>query len=802
MLKSNFKIAWRQLQKNKLISAINIFGLGIGLAVGIFVLLYTRYELSYEQSIPDKENIYRVYRPYNGGAKGNRVTPEPVGRAMREQIPGVFSACRVNPGGNRLVEYNREHFTIESSWLVDSTFFLTIPLQFVRGKAETAFAKFETAVISEKIAEKIFGIENPIGKIILYENEQELEITGVFASHTAPSHLNADMYVALKREKGYWTGGDGFTYARIGPSTNTESVKSALFEIARREIIKEDLEDGEETDLAALPKWELQPLDAIHMGSAHLGERGPSAGSFQQLNTLSIIGLLILLLAAINYINLVTAQMSVRAKEIGIRNVSGATRQQLIAQFLSEALLTAFCAMLVALFLTMSMLPFFNETISRPIPIMDLFSGATPLLIVGLTLFTGFTSGIFPALYFSRIEPAKSLKAEFLTGKKTGVYRNVLIIAQFVLSIGLTLFVCLVWRQIDFMLKKDLGFQKEQIAVFGINREKTADQFLSKKHQIENIPGVAAVSQVSRHPGGRVPNYTISIDGVEKKEQAWVLFGDTEWNEVFQIPIKEGRYFSNLSAGASQSGNIHTDTTAAFVVNETFVKRFGLKNPIGHQVKFAFDEHYSTIIGVVEDFHYEGLNNEIAPVILCSRMNEAWMGRAAIRFEANQSAEVLTKVSSFWKNMEPSFPVTYSFLDEEFAKQYESYRRFGTSLTYATIICLFLALIGLFGLTVFILQRKTKEIGIRKVLGASVPSIVGLLSKDFLRLTLIAFVIAAPVAWYFASSWLQNFAYQQTGFWLVFVGVGLATLGVVFLTVSLQSLKAAMSNPVESIRVD
>lgn len=791
MIKTNLKVAWRRLQKNKLISLINVIGLGVGLTVGIFILLYVRYEFSYDQSISDKENIYRVTKSFDGGTRGSVIIPSPLAKALREEAPGVVNATGIAPLGEVMVEYKREHYNINNAWSVDSAFFQTIPLVFAYGDEKTALNKLDGAVISNKMAKRIFGDQNPVGEIILLENAMNLEVRGVLPPVSEPSHLQTDLYFVEKEQEGYWTGANSYCYTRIGPSVKKEAVEKALFEIAKREIIRENLEDEEETDLASLPQWKLQALTDIHLGSTHMGIKGPESGSRWQITMMSLIGLLILLLAAINYINLVTAQMSVRAKEIGIRNVAGATRKNLVGQFLSEALLVAFCALLVAIFLSILILPYFNDMISRPIPFSDLWKGATPVLIIGLTLFTALTSGIFPALYFSRSQPAKNLKAQFMTGKKTTIYRNVLIVSQFMLSIGLTLFVVLVWQQIDFMLSKDLGFKQEQIGVFRLHEEKTMNTFLAKKHQLEEIPGVEAVSQVSRTPGGNVSTYTMNIDGFPKGQQAYILFGDRDWNNAFQIPIKEGRYFSKENP---------TDTVSAFVVNETFVKTFNLKNPVGHRMKFAFDEGYSTIVGVVEDFHYKGMETEIAPMVLCARMEEAWMGSVAIRFEASQSANVLSAVSSFWKNMEPAFPVTYSFLDEEFAKQYESYKRFGIHLTYATAICLFLAFIGLFGLTVFIIQRKTKEIGIRKVLGASVPNIIGLLSKDFIKLALFAFIIAAPIAWYFVNGWLQNFAYRLEMQWWVFLLVGILAVGLVFITVSLQSLKAAMGNPVESIR--
>ena len=793
MLKNHFKIAWRQLLKNKLISGINIFGLGLGLTIGIFILLYVKHETSYDTWISDHENIYRVYRPYANGTKGNLVSPGPVAGALQKEVPGVAAATRYIPMGDKIVEWKKVHYTIPKTVSVDSTFFQTIPLQLKYGSHASISRKKDLAILTNATALRIFGETNPVGETIFFDNEASVEVAGVLTPPEAPTHLDQDMYVVTTRDEGYWTGGFGLTYVRLSPSAKVESVTSTLFDIAKRNIIREDLEDGEVTDESRLPQWALQPISDIHLKSQHLGQRGAKSGSPWQIGLMILIGSLVLLIAAINYINLSTAQMSTRAKEVGIRNVAGATRGQLVGQFLSEAVLTTFFALLIAIFLANLLLPSFNEMMTREISFQSLISGWTLPLILGLTLVTGLTTGIFPAFYLSKINPTESLKSKFFKDNRSGFYRNALIVSQFALSIGSVLFVAMVWQQVNYMMEKDLGFEKNQIAVFRINSGDLADNFYSKKEQFLSIPGVESVTQVSRAPGGRVSNYGMTFEGKDIKPYVNILFGDTEWNNTFQIPIKEGRFLSS---------DIPTDTSSAFVVNETFVKTYDLENPVGQRIKFSYDEHYSTIVGVVEDFHYNGLQSKIEPVAICSRVANAWMGGAAIRFESDQLSSSLAAVTETWQKLEPVFPVTYSFLDEDFNKQYKTYTDFGRNMTYATFICFFLALTGLFGLTVFILQRKTKEIGIRKVLGASAANIVGLLSKDFIKLVMIAFVISAPIAWYFADVWLQNFAYRLEIQWWVFLIVGIIAILITFITVSLRALGTAMANPVESIKID
>ena len=794
MLKNHFKIAWRQLLKNRLVSGINIFGLGLGLTVGIFILLYVKHETSYDTWIPDHENIYRVYRPYAKGTKGNLITPGPVAKAMREEIPGIASATRYIQWGDKIVEWKQVNYSIQKVAGVDSTFFQTIPLHLKYGSYKTTSRKNNLAILSNATAERIFGNMNPVGENILMDNADVLEIAGVLATPEAPTHLDVDMYVvSTDRDEGYWTGGFGHSYVRLSPSTKVESVTASLFDIAKSNIIREDLEDGEVTDESTLPQWALQPMSDIHLKSQQMGQRSASSGSPWQIGMMILIGGLVLLIAAINYINLSTAQMSTRAKEVGIRNVAGATRQQLIGQFLSEAVLTTVFALLIAIFLANLLLPSFNDMMSREISFQALISGWTPVLIVGLTLVTGLTTGIFPAFYLSKINPTESLKSKFFKDNRSSVYRNALIVSQFALSIGSILFVTMVWQQVNFMMKKNLGFNKNQIAVFRINSENLLDNFQTKKEQFLSIPGVESVAQVARAPGGRISNYGLKFEGKDIEPYVNILFGDTDWNKTFQIPLKEGRFLSS---------DIATDTTAAFVVNETFVKKFGLENPVGQRIKFSNDDSYSTIVGVVEDFHYNGLQSKILPVAISARTDNTWMGSVAVRFESDKLSSSLSTVSDAWQKLEPTFPVTYSFLDEDFNRQYKTYTDFGRNMTYATFICFFLALIGLFGLTVFILQRKTKEIGIRKVLGASTASIVGLLSKDFIKLVVIAFLIAAPIAWYFAEGWLQSFAYRLDVQWWVFLMVGVLAIVITFITVGLRTIGAAMANPVESIKTE
>ncbi len=790
MITNYIKIAWRQILKNKTVSFINIIGLGLGLTLGLFILLFVKNEFSYDDWIDEQANIYRVYRPYNGGTKGTLSTPGPLVNALREEVPGVSKATRVGIWGDALIESNKSHYSIEKVWSVDSAFFQTIPLDFKYGNPATVGSKLDQVVFSPELTNKMFGTENPIGKRILLENSRWLEIAGVLKEQEGPSHIQADMFVIEELRMTAWTGGGGYTYVRLLPEVQVEDVSQSIYQIAKREIVKESVADNEPVP-TKFSSWKLQAITDIHLEAEKMGEASSARGSVWQITLMALIGLLVLILAIVNYINLITAQTNLRTKEIGIRSVTGANRGQLISQFLIEASVHISLALIAALFFAPYLMPYFNETVSRGLDYTDLFYGEMPFLILGLAILIGLTSGLFPALYWSGIRPVESLKKRFFKNKQTGTSRSAMIVGQFALTIGLVLFVVLVWQQIDFMLQKDLGFQGEQILSIRINQDETVDNFQSSKTQLEQIKGVESVTQISRIPGGFIPNYTLEIEGYDQRSEANMIFADYDWNEVFQVPLIEGRFFSN---------DFVADSTKSFVVNEAFVDKYQLNQPIGHRLKFRGDETYSTIIGVVKDFHYKGMESIIEPLVFCSNKEMAWMGNAAIRLNTDDLSSTIEKISETWKGIEPVFPVSYRFIDEHFAAQYKSYLRFGKQMTYAMIICLVIALSGLFGLTLFIIQRRRKEIGIRKVLGASIPQIIALISKDFIKLVLIAVILASPIAWYFISDWLDNFAYQIEIHWSVFILIGMLMLFAVFVVVGVQSLRSALANPVESIR--
>ncbi len=789
MWKNYLKIALRSIRNNRFVSFINIIGLGIGLTAGVFVLLYVKHELTYDKWIADQDNIYRVYRLW--GEKGHTYIPGPAAEAARNEIPEIKSATRFNSNVDILAERNGQHYTIPTAAYVDSTFFHTIPLEFAFGRPQNAFNRVNTAVLSFDMAQKIFGQTDPVGQTLLIDNEDLVEVRGVLKPFPGPSHFKTDIILYQNLSSSSWTGASGRVYARLHEPSKTETVEQKLYDIALRETEKEYRAEGETLDKKRLANWYLQPLASVHLGSQSIGDDGPASGSYRQIGIMILLGIMVIALALINYINLTTAQMAKKASEIGIRKVIGASRKQLNRQFVVESFVYVILALIIALGVVQLVLPYFNETVSRSMDLAELFSSKGVLALSLIVLLLSFIAGIFPAYYFSTINPAQTIKNQLSKGKGSVGFRNVMVVFQFSLSIGLIIFVSLIWMQVRFMLTKELGFAGDQIAVFRINEEGTAVNFNQKKSELLEIPGVRAATLLSRPPGGFVPNYSYRLQGQENMTSVNTLFVDVDWNKAFEVPVRQGRFFAKERP---------IDTLQSFVVNQKFVEHFQIDDPIGYQIKFPGEEPQGEVIGVVEDFHYEGLQNAIEPLVISARPDMAWMRNVAVSMSPDNIPATLSQVEQFWKGMEPVFPVNYRFIDENFAGQYEAYYRFGKSMLFTTIFCVFISLLGLFGLTTFVIQQRTKEIGIRRILGASVQNIIGLLSKDFLKLVVVAILVASPVAWYFAARWLQNFAYQISVEWWVFAGVGLVALLLAFVTVSLQTIQAAASNPVNSLR--
>lgn len=798
MLQNYFKIAWRNLFKSKLFSFINIFGLALGIAVGLLMFLYVQHEWSYDKWIPQSENIYRIYRQWgNASGKGSTVLPSILGSAVREEFPEIESSTRFFTYGETLLtNEDGKSIYVKDVAGVDSLFLQTVPLELLEGDATTALQNKLSLLLSEKTARNLYGRTNVVGEVVKVDDDTDMLITGVLPTPVGNSHLNKDVYILRTDFPPYWTGAQGNIYLRLHPSADVAALEQKITKLANYHYAKESREFGNETlDESKLPFWGVQSLHDVHLKSSHLGGYSGKSGSYRTIGILAMLGFIVLLIASINYVNLSTARAAKRAREVGIRKVAGATRQQTIFQFLAETGVQSLLALLLAVGLVYVLLPFFNEIVQRDLTVSPIYTWTfLPILLV-FSVLVSLLAGSYPAFYLSHFRPIVTLKGDMTKRREVRGLRESLVVVQFALAITLIIYMSFIWKQVNYMSSQELGFNGSQVVVVELHNEGNINKVLRNPEQIRRLPGVENVSLVAQMPGDYLPNYGVEIAGQEGIPYVDMMFTDAHFADVLDITVKEGRFFSEE--------RIQYDTANAFVVNETFVKTFGLENPIGHRMQFPGDEaHPGTIIGVVQDFHYRGLQNEVKPLAISARQDMAWLVNTAIKISDTNIPATLAELEKAWKQIEPAHPIRYTFLDEFFARQYEDYLLTGRTILYTTVLSIFIALLGLFGLATFMAEQRTKEIGIRKVLGASLSNLISLQVKGFVGLILIAGLIAVPVGYLLVRNWLEDFAYQTAISTMPFILAIAVALVIALLTVSTQAWRVSSSDPVKAIKYE
>lgn len=794
MLQNYLKIAWRNIIKNRLFSFINILGLSVGMALIIMIFLYIQHERSYNQSIPDKEQVYRLYREYPAAnTRKMAIVPAPVSPALMDEVPEIKSATRFSGIDEVLVQKGEESIFIDGFAIVDSLFFQTVPLPLQLGDHQTVLQRPASAVLSAATAQQLFGRQNPVGQVLTINEEQQVTVTGVMAEPAGPSHFNAvNIIVSQDEFSPYWTGGHCEVYVNLNSQSQAIVASEKATAMANSYVKQEYLEDGD-TPPSRYPNWNFQPLLDIHLHSTDVSGYNGKNGSLRQIGILLLLAFIVLIIACINYMNLATAKAVKRSKEVGIRKVSGATFGQMVSQFLSESILQSGMALILAILLADLALPFFNQLIDRELTFTGILQSQLPIWLLALATIIGLIAGSYPAFYLSRIRPISTLKGVVSKGKGGGRMRQSLVVLQFSLSIAMIIVVGFVWKQVNFMLNQDLGFNGDQVVVATLNTEDAIAKLRRTKSDILQQPGISAASVIARTPGQRIPNYGMQIEGQEKGTYVNTLFADAQLAEALDLEVKAGRYFSE---------QISSDTARAFLVNEEFVRTYEIDNPIGHRMKFSFDEQYGEIIGVVKDFHYQGLQSSLEPLVISAREDLAWFTNVAFKVDPTQISSSLAAIEDLWGNLEPQYPFRYAFLDEEFAQQYNTYERFGNTILMGTLLSIFVAILGLFGLSTFTIEQRTKEIGIRKILGATVGNLVQLIIKDFVKLVLIAGILAIPLGYWFVSSWLQDFAYATSVGPTPFILALVAAVLLAVLTVFFQTMRSSTANPVEALRYE
>ena len=791
MFRNYLKVTLRNIKQHKGYSFINIAGLAVGLACCILIMLWVQDELSYDQFHVHKNDLYRVI--YEDYSTDNAVyywpTCAPLAPAIKDEFPEIIKSTRFKQLGRvRLIKYKNKKFLESRVCLTDPDFFEMFSFPFLKGNARTAFLNPNSIILTESMAEKYFGNENPIGKTLTIDNEFDFTVTGVLKNIPHNSHFHFDFLAPFVRIEDFLKWGDILkNWNRYGYATYVLLQKNTLVEKINNKIANYLQKHTEDLKF----RLSLQPVKNIHLYSSHILFSLEGQGDIRYVYVFSIIALFVLLIACINFMNLATARSENRAREVGVRKVVGAPQTQLIKQFFLESIFMAALALCLAIFLVGLFLPAFRSFSGKPLS-LDIFGNIRILsAIICITLVTGLLSGVYPALYLSSLKPVKILRGTLKTRTEGSLFRKILVISQFSLSILLIISTTVVSRQVDYMRNKKLGLDKEHLVYLQLRRS-GIQKYESLKSELLKEPGVLKVTVASNVPTSGVRFSSEAVDWEGKDPNETVLFNfssiGNDYIKTFDIEIIQGRSFS-------KDYSLDTD---AVVINETAAKAMGMENPVGKRLLYH-DSNF-TIIGVVKDFHFKSLRSKIEPLIL---INDPDLFRYMfIKPNPGCIPATLAKVKDTWKKFFPDTPFEYHFLDESYDRLYKSEQRMGTLFNYFTALAIFISCLGLFGLASFLAEKRTKEIGIRKVLGASVSGIVFLLNKQFIKWVLIANFFAWPIAYYVMNRWLQNFAYRiGIGVWS-FLLAALLAIVIALLTVSFQAIRAALTNPVEALRYE
>jgi putative ABC transport system permease protein len=800
MLRNYLKIALRSLRKHRVVSFINIIGLAVGITCGLLIFLFVREETSYDRFNLHADRTYRIVKDFvndDGSRLPDATTPPALAPSMLHEIPEVEQATRVYPGwGTKfLIRYGEKSFTEERLFRVDSNFFDFFTIPFVEGNGSNAFKELNSIVITQSTANKYFGTQDPLNKV-LRTDMGDLKVTAVVKDVPDAAHFHFDFLISTAKFAGnidnQWGWYNFYTYVRLKPHTNIDAIVPKV-----QALYKKNNDKGKNIFYA-------QALTDIHLRSDLKWEIEPN-GNALYIYLFSIIGLFVIAIACVNYINLSTAKASLRAREIGVRKVTGALRGALIRQFLTESVVTVLLSFVLALALARLLLPAINLLIQKNLSLDVLTDPALLAVTLAAILIIGMLAGIYPALYLSGIKPVHVFKGQTYTGRPAFDLRKALVIFQFTISVALIAGTVVMVQQIHYALNARLGLNKDQVIVIDDAGSISRADREAMLGELMKINGVGKVASANGVVGGL--NWTTSMNakGSQNSQLINILGISYDYLDVLGIRIKEGRNFSaafptdTLSPGlAGQTSRL----SGSIILNETAIRDLGIHEPaVGQLVQRGQDHdtvYYLKIVGVTEDFHFASFKSAIKPFAFL--INIDWQDNFTVKVAPAGLDHTIAQIGGVWKRYSPDRPFHYSFLDETFSKHYQSDQRFNQVVLYLTILAIGIGCMGLFGLTAFMVERRTKEIGVRKVVGATATSIVVLLSRDFIRLVLLAVLIATPIAWFALNKWLGNFAYRISIQWWVFALAGGAALFIALLTISFQAIGAALANPIKSLR--
>jgi putative ABC transport system permease protein len=799
MLRNYLKVALRTLLKNRSYSLINISGLALGITCCAMIILYVQDELAYDRFHEHADQIYRlrVERFSSGGESELTSTAAgPMMPAAISDIPQILDATRLNRR-SYLVRYGDRSFYEDEFYYADSSFFRVFSFELLRGEKDDVLSRPYSVVITERTAQKYFGSSDPMGQTLRVD-DRDVTVTGVAKNPPTQSHFNFDILASfstleaiVERTSDTWNWWDlsYHTYFLLQPGTDIEAVSALVKEMPSRYIGDQESGSGYRQFLY------LQPLTSIHLESAYRSELGAN-GDKKYVYIFTVIALFILLLACINFMNLATARSTQRAREVGMRKVAGARKHQLIAQFLGESVLMSLISVVVAIGLIVLLLPYFNQLAFKTLTFgfVDNWRFILGLLAGGVLV--GIGAGVYPAFVLSTFRPASVLKGQFSTGAGAARLRQVLVVFQFTISLVLIIGALVANRQLSFMRTADLGFDKEQILVINVRRNAgIASQTDAFRDALSQLPSTRGVTFSSTTPG-RDPflNVISRQSGFNDDGQTIAQLGvDYDFLKTYGMEIVEGRGFER---------EMVSDDSAAFVINEAAVRALGWSSSaeaVGEELTRQFNDT-RRVIGVVKNFNYESLQNAVSPIVLLIRPE--WFAYVSVKLSGDQMQDAVDGIESVWRSFAPAYPMDYFFLDADYDQQYRTEIRISSVLNIFTMLAIVIASLGLYALASFITAQREKEIGVRKVLGASTQTIVFMLSGSFTYLVLIAAVLAVPAAYFSTEAWLAGFEYRISPAWTLFTLAVFGSLCIAWLTVAYQTIRAALTDPAKTLRND
>lgn len=807
MFENYFKIGWRNLSKQKMYSSIKIGGFALGIAACLLIALFIKDELSYDKHIPDADRIYRVVDVYSDNGETERGVwfQAPFAKVLKEDFPEIEKAGRINSSelfGAGSNEFRRadqvENFYEEGFVYADQEFLELLGIPFVYGNPAHALSEPNSIVITKSKADKYFPGEDPVGKLVILKNNEAVtyKIGGVIQDFPKTSHLQFDFFVTLAGlefwpgEQSFWGATNYPTYIKLRPGASAAELEKKLSSVVDKYLLPHWIASGRSNvkELQEEVRFELQPVQDIHLRSQNI-EDSLTHGDIRFVWLFGAVAIFILVLASINFINLSTARSANRAKEVGLRKVVGSMRANIVNQFLTESLLFSFFSFVFGIVIASVFLPYFNTLAAKQLTFPWLEWWFVPLMFTAAVV-VGVVAGLYPSFYLSAFRPIQVLKGNISRGSKSSVMRSSLVVFQFTISIILIIGTFVIYKQVNFMLNAKLGYDKEQVLLIQ-GTSAVGDKIKTFKNEILKIPQVASASISDYLPvrGTKRNGNAFWNEGRNKIDksvgtQVWVV--DADYIKTLGIKLLEGRNFSADMVSDSSS----------IIINESFARELGLRDPVGKRI---MNWRVYNVIGVVEDFHTESLTGDVGPLGMVVGISPSIV---SVKVQSKEMSDVIASVTEVWKKFAPHQSIRYSFLDERYAAMYADVQRLGGIFSTFAILAIVVACLGLFALSSFMVEQRGKEISIRLVLGASLKSIFNLLTLNFVKLVFIAFVAATPVSWYMMQTWLEDFNYKTDIGPEVFVIPGLVAVLIALMTISYQSIRAALINPVNSLKTE